>query len=276
MQMQNHHKTELPELAGYFSVPNAHLYTVLHQVENPVARLLLVGPFAAERHYAYRPMVCWARYLAENGVEVLRYDYRGVGESTGVFEEMNFAHWNEDVRILAGWLANRSPNVPLILHGLEMGALLAARRFSEGTGDALLLWASPVDANQVLRSVLLRWAGLEKLWESSESRKPASQYIRRLEQGSSIEVHGYQWSSRLWRESLHCDLPSALRDEALALRAYEKPVKSVRFREDAKSLVMPYARHPDIADLSSLYSNNFNWITKILTPSTGGINEGGD
>jgi hypothetical protein len=30
---------------GYFRVPGAHLYTVLHRVEDPVARILFVGPF---------------------------------------------------------------------------------------------------------------------------------------------------------------------------------------------------------------------------------------
>ena len=54
----------LPEHAGYFEVPGAHLYTVLHEVKDPVARVLLVGPFASERHISYLPWVRWARYLA--------------------------------------------------------------------------------------------------------------------------------------------------------------------------------------------------------------------
>ena len=56
---------------------------------------------------------------------MLRYDYRGVGESAGVFEETTFEQWSEDVEILASWLRSQTPDVPLLLHGLEIGALLA-------------------------------------------------------------------------------------------------------------------------------------------------------
>src|SRR5271166_4017319 len=96
-----------PEQAGYFEVPGAHLYTVLHSVADPVARVLLVGPFASERQNSYGPWVRWARYLAARKIEVLRFDYRGIGESTGVFEEMTFATWCEDVELLADWLRSR-------------------------------------------------------------------------------------------------------------------------------------------------------------------------
>ncbi len=118
MHKQIHRDGALLECAGYFTVSGAALYKVLHEVPDPVARVLLVGPFASERHFSYHPWVRWARYLAARGVEVLRYDYRGVGKSTGGFEEMGFDHWREDVGLLADWLSSRSEDVPLLLHGL--------------------------------------------------------------------------------------------------------------------------------------------------------------
>jgi hypothetical protein len=64
------------EQAGYLEFRGDHLYSVLHGVPNPVARVLLVGPFASERYFSYLPWVRWARYLADRRIEALRFDYR--------------------------------------------------------------------------------------------------------------------------------------------------------------------------------------------------------
>lgn len=267
MQAQIQSEAIPREKADYFRVPGAHLYTVSHRVPDPLARVLLIGPFASERHFSYHPWVRWARYLATRRFEVLRYDYRGVGESTGVFEEMSFKTWSEDVELLVDSL---SSGLPLVLHGLELGAILAARAFSLGAGDALLLWSPPQDANQALRAILRRWAGLEQLFESVENRKSASEYIRLLEQGTSIEVQGYRWTSHLWRESFHFDLPPT--DEAAA-QQHRRPVKLVRFGRNQASGITPYLHRDEIKDIDWLYSSSFDWVSQVLAPSAGEVHE---
>jgi len=257
-QVQNFNSNPI-ESAGYFEVPGAHLYTVLHSVADPIARVLLIGPFASERHYSYIPWVRWARYLASRGVECLRYDYRGVGESTGVFEEMSFENWSEDVELLAGWLNRRTPEAPFLLQGLQLGAVLASNAFEKNIGDGLLLWAPTEDANQALRTLLLRQVATANMFKYGRERKPISQYIHQLETGVSVEVEGYQWSSKQWLDSLKFAPPKHIEGDSFI---GGKPVRVVKLEKGAAPLVKGSSvEYEGIGkDFSWLYAENYEWI----------------
>jgi hypothetical protein len=272
LQSKVHPNKHLPERAGYFPVSGAHLYTVLHEVKNPVARVLLVGPFASERHNSFLPWVRWARYLASGNIEVLRYDYRGIGESTGVFEQMTFEDWTHDIRLLSAWFESRSPHVPLVIHGLGLGAVLAGRVFWEGIGEGLLLWSPPANANQALRSTLMRWVGLEQIFKFGDDRRSTADYIRELERGSSLEVDGYRWSASLWRDSFDVTLPAALASEENAALADQRPVKIVKLTRDAAPLAKGgLVGYDDLKDFSWLYAPNRIWIDSVMAQSSRGI-----
>jgi hypothetical protein len=272
MQTQDNPGKNALEQAGYFRVSGAHLYTVLHGVADPIARVLLVGPFASERHSSYIPWVRWARYLAARRIECLRYDYRGVGESTGVFEEMSFENWMEDAELLAGWLQSRLPEVPLMLHGLELGALLAGKTFETGVGDALLLWSPPVNANQALRATLMRRISMEQAFKYGDDRKPTSYYTQQLDNGHFLEVEGYQWSGRLWHDSFRCELPTGMSDENSAALAYKRPVRIVKLDQRAAPLIKGSSVGYDAInrDFSWLFADNFQWLAQGLAIPQGG------
>lgn len=264
------------EQVGYFEVTGAQLYTVLHEVPDPIARVLLIGPFASERHSSYTPWVRWARYLAARRIECLRYDYRGIGESTGVFEEMSFENWLQDVELLADWLKKRSPEVPMVLHGLELGTLLAGKAFARGVGDVLLLWAAPANANQVLRATLLRQIAMDQAFKDKHQRRPVSDYLEQLEGGDFLEVEGYQWSGRLWRDSFKLELPAGMEDEGSALSTYNRPIRIVKLDKRAVPLVKGSAAEFEAInkDFSGLFADNFGWIAAVLPNSQGGKSEG--
>jgi len=265
-KVQQYPESVLAERAGYFPVPGAHLYTVLHEVEAPLARVLLIGSFASERHTSYRPWLQWARYLAARRIEVLRFDYRGVGESTGVFTEMSFRSWVDDVERLSAWLRKREDNAPLIMHGLEMGGLLAAKAFHNGEADALVLWSAPVNANKVLRSTLQRWIGPQQLLKREEDRRPPSHYCRLLDEGQSVEVDGYEWTSALWRESLSFDLPEAMVPPVDPAASYRRPVRIVQLGKSAAPLVLGglLVGFEEGKDFSWLFAPNYEWIASSL------------
>jgi len=262
VQTQADFDVNASEQAGYFPVAGAHLYTVLHAVQEPLARVLLVGSFASERHFSYVPWARWARFLAARRIECLRYDYRGIGESTGVFEQMSFDNWSEDVELLAAWLKSRSPGVPLVLHGLELGALLASKAFAANVGDALLSWSAPKSANEVLRTALLKRIAVDNIFRSSAECKRVADYLQQLETGP-LEVDGYRWSSRLWRDAFRLELPDGFEDQSSVVPR-KRPVRMVSLDKSAEPLVKGSAYVSINSDLSGLFADNFEWITRAL------------
>lgn len=259
----------LTESSGYLEVPGAHLYAVLHRVQSPVARTLLVGPFAAERQNSYLPWVKWARHLAARGIEVLRFDYRGVGESTGRFEEMTFRSWMEDVRIAAGWFQELTPHVPLVLHGLETGALFAGRCFQDGVGSALLLWSPSPSGNHALRSALLRWVGLEQILSFGAERRKTSDYIQLLNDGQAIEVEGYRWSSALWKDSFQWTLAEGLStvgDTVLDTVVDGRPVRIANLPSKAAPLVKGgFVGYDEAKDFEWLFREHSRWVEDAVS-----------
>lgn len=262
------------EQAGYVEVAGNHLYTVLHEVTDPVARILLVGPFASERHFSYIPWVRWARFLAARGIETLRFDYRGVGESTGIFEEMTFQLWNDDVKYLVGWLKSRPRNVPLILHGLELGALLASNVFPSGDADGMLLWSAPSNANEILRKGLLRRIAVDHTVRSE--RRTLSDYVGDLEGGRSVEVEGYKWSARLWHDSFEFELSVPKANDLAMAGGRERPVRIIPLDRRAAPLVKGSSLGYVVClnpDLSALFAETFQWIENMLATVRGNVCE---
>ena len=93
-----------------------------------------------------------------------------------------------------------------------MGSKLARsspeKHFTTAWAAGFYCGLHPRTAHQALSSTLLRWVGLELLYKPREEVQPPAEYVRQLEQGGFVEVEGYQWSSRLWRESFGESLPA--------------------------------------------------------------------
>lgn len=249
------------ERAGYLEVNGIHIYSFIHGVSNPVARVLLAGPFASERFSSYIPWVRWARYLASRGIEALRFDYGGVGESTGNFEAMGFSQWSEQVEGVGRWFQAQQPEVPLILHGLELGALLTNKAFRSGIGDSLLMWSVPRNASEVLRRALWR-----QVFMRFSERKSLSDYIRVLEANQPLEVDGYVWSGRLWREALEFGTAGEADGAGSGARG-DYRVRAVKLEGPGASVFTKPSMGRYVAlnpDLTPLFAQNAEWILQTV------------
>jgi uncharacterized protein len=84
------------------------------------------------------------RTYRDLGVHALRFNFRGVGDSDGVFD--NAVGELEDLLAVIGWAKNNLPESPLLLAGFSFGSLIAARASYSVEGLLhLTLVAPPVE-----------------------------------------------------------------------------------------------------------------------------------
>jgi alpha-beta hydrolase superfamily lysophospholipase len=270
------------ERGTYIAAGGEQIYTISINCESPVAAVLLCGPFPTERLNSLGAWMKWARFLAANKVMAVRFDYRGTGESTGRFVEMDFDIWGEDIIRMADWMAENLETVPLILHGLGMGALLAQKAFALDKGNGLLMWSPPLEARDILKQGLMTRLAMDMALQKPGRRKSAHDYFNDLSSGQTIEVDGLTWSPALWRSSENMEL-----DNQYALAGQgadgpsQRPWSHIVLGSDMAPLVrsstLLRAMNPRAAvvpsfplnpDLSGFFRTNLDWIMKKSAGNT--------
>ena len=114
------------EQALVFRCREEELIGILHPgAENASRAVVLIVGGPQYRVGSHRQFLLLARHLAANGIPVLRFDYRGMGDSGGGFRD--FEDIGDDIRAAVDALTRRLPDVPeVILWGLCDAATAAA------------------------------------------------------------------------------------------------------------------------------------------------------
>jgi alpha/beta superfamily hydrolase len=110
-------------LSGRIAIPVAHgqLEAIVREPEAPIAAAVVCHPHplgggTMNNNVVYR----LAKALAEGGIAALRFNFRGVGASTGT--HANGVGEEDDVRAALDWLRARHPTLPLWMTGFSFGA----------------------------------------------------------------------------------------------------------------------------------------------------------
>jgi len=125
-------KSQEPTLGYVKALDGSPLYAVYHPVASEDAAMAVPVAIAPslfeERKSAYGPLRRLAERLAAAGHPVLRFDYRGSGESGGHPARRRWQHLVEDVTIARQTLAELSGRTGCVLLGLRLGATLALQQ----------------------------------------------------------------------------------------------------------------------------------------------------
>jgi len=102
-------------------VAHGHLEAILKESPTPIAAVVMCHPHpkgggTMHNNVVYRV----AKVLGEAGATVLRFNFRGVGRSTGTYDQG--AGEQDDARDALDFLARRHPGVPLWMAGFSFGA----------------------------------------------------------------------------------------------------------------------------------------------------------
>lgn len=130
-----------PEIALTFGCAGVSLIGVLHpgQVQAQIAVLLVVGG-PQYRVGSHRQFVLLARSLARQGIPVLRFDYRGMGDSDG--SQRTFESVDDDIESAINALCENLPAVKkIVIWGLcdaASAALFYAHKDPRVSGLVLL------------------------------------------------------------------------------------------------------------------------------------------
>lgn len=152
--------------------------------------IVLVPAVGRERHRAYRELRWLARELADRGWPVLRFDFRGEGESSGSFSDSTIASRVEDVGSAIDELVARTGVGDVCVVGFQLGAAIALVA-ATAEGASRLVLCDPVTnpkaygRNLVRSNVVLQNQYFGKAEQGEEALR------KTLADGGTISVYGY-------------------------------------------------------------------------------------
>ncbi|MCG7611342.1 MULTISPECIES: serine aminopeptidase domain-containing protein [Mycobacterium] len=138
----------------WFGPEQSRLFGVVHVPDGGIARagVVICPPLGRQHLDTYRGLKLLAQQLCARGFAVLRFDYRGTGDSTGAqCLDSAVDDYVESIRTAVGYLrACGLQSVSLV--GLRAGALLAATAAPSIDGlEGLVMWDPVTDGRRYLR-----------------------------------------------------------------------------------------------------------------------------
>ena len=152
--------------------------------------LLICDPLLEEKQDSRRALVNFANLAAERGFSVLRFDFRGQGESDGNFGDFKPSQALEDIKFAFDELKARSHLDRTAVLGVRYGCNLLAAVGDSLSPDLMVLWAPIINsagyAEQLLRANLSGQLVVHR--KIVEDRKVL---VTRMMDGEAVNIDGY-------------------------------------------------------------------------------------
>lgn len=196
----------------FFRREREQLFAMLHgpkEKANATA-FVMSHPFGEEKLWSHRVFVSVARALAARGHPVLRFDFVGAGDSTGMTPDTSLDTHLADLRAAVAELKARRSGVQRVgLIGLRLGATFAALAAEQEIADGPLVLWDPILDGEAYFQELLRVnlsTQLAVYGAVQDTREVLSEKIRG---GTPVNVDGYEIGKALFESCARKDLLDA-------------------------------------------------------------------
>jgi len=196
----------------FLELNGEHLFAAHHSTARDASRaVVMCHPLGEEKLWAHRVFVSSARTLADAGFAVLRFDFRGEGDSDRDFARADLETRIEDACFAVDTVRALNPSVTdVTLLGLRFGAAVAAAAAARHSGvSRLILWDPVVDGAAYMQAVLR----LNLMFQMAQHQKVVENrdaLVVRLERGETVNIEGYELAEPLFRQASEFRLSDVL------------------------------------------------------------------
>jgi exosortase A-associated hydrolase 2 len=194
----------MPETPFFLEGDSGRLYCMIHRPEaDPQGGLVICNPAFEERKSAQRALVEAARHFCGRGIAVLRFDYRGCGDSAGSLREVCPRDWIADAcrvceRLAAEIPAEDGTGPKLGVLGLRFGATVAAHAAAGVGADFAVLWEPVAEGTRYLEQELRKSLVREMVTEGRSARSRRA-LLDDLHAGGELDFEGFAVTAAFYR-----------------------------------------------------------------------------
>ena len=185
----------------FIGVGRERVFSTLHApIDAATGAVVLCSSIMAELLSGYQEEVWLCRKLAERGLAVRRFHYRGTGHSDGEAEDITYEGLTEDAKLVADHLRKESGFERIGLIGTRVGAVVAASVASDLPEAPLALIQPVLDLDRLLKD-MTRARTISLMNEEGRSPEdgPPEDMYAVLERERSVDVLGYRLTEPVYR-----------------------------------------------------------------------------
>ena len=181
----------------FFGPAQQQLFGALHHAggaeDQPHETVVICPPIGQEYIRTHWCLRLLARQLSRKGINVLRFDYRGVGDSAGTNQQTtSLKQWHEDVNTAIDFACEQTNSQNVMLIGLRYGGAIAAAVAKESDKvNSLVLWEPVTNTSKYLKSLQGMHQAMVDLWSCK---------IKTIDDADNEEILGSLYSRQLLAE----------------------------------------------------------------------------